>query len=70
VQIEYDAANDAANRRKHGVSLDDAELMDLAPATVVVDDRRPYGEPRFRAFGRIEGRGRCLVFSYRARRSA
>jgi len=40
--------------------------MDLAAATVVVDDRRSCGELRFRAFGRIEGRGHCLVFTLRA----
>ena len=30
-----------------------------------VDDRRDYGETRYRAFGRVNGAGRCLAFTLR-----
>ena len=34
-------------------------------AAVFVDDRRDFGETRFRAFGRIDGQGFCLAFTVR-----
>ena len=66
MEIEFDPAKDAANIAKHGVSLAEAERMDLATAAVVPDLRRDYGEMRFRAFGRIDGLTYCLVFTVRA----
>ena len=65
MDVEFDPAKDQANRAKHGLSLADAEAMDLSEAVVLVDDRSDYGEPRYRAFGRIDGRGYCLVFTWR-----
>jgi uncharacterized DUF497 family protein len=32
---------------------------------VIVDDRKDYGEERYRAFGRIGTQGYCLVFTVR-----
>ena len=32
---------------------------------VVIDDRRDYGEIRYRAFGRINGVGHMIVFTIR-----
>ena len=65
MELEFDAAKDAANIAKHGVSLADAAGLDLLAAAVFVDDRRDYGEIRFRAFGRIDGQGFCLAFTVR-----
>jgi uncharacterized protein len=64
MDIEFDPAKDAINIAKHGLSLADAAAFELADARVQVDDRFDYGETRFRAFGRVEGRGRCLVFTW------
>lgn len=61
MDIEFDAANIA----KHGLSLADAAEFDMASAIVLVDDRRDYGEPRYRAFARVNGAGRCLAFTVR-----
>ncbi len=64
MDVEFDPDKDAANFAKHGLWL--AEFVGFdAPPTVVVDDRRDYGEVRFRAFGRVNGAGRCLVFTLR-----
>ena len=30
-----------------------------------VDDRFDYGEVRYQAFGRIDGKGHCLVYTIR-----
>lgn len=61
---EFDPAKDASNIARHGLSLADFAGFDAEP-TVLVDDRKDYGEVRYRAFGRIDGRGHCLVFTYR-----
>lgn len=65
MEIEFDPAKDAANIASHGLALADAAEFDLAGAVVEVDDRKDYGETRFRAFGRMDGEGRCLVFTWR-----
>ena len=65
MDIEFDAAKDAANVEKHGLSLFDFGGFDAEPV-VLVDDRSDYGEQRFRAFGRIDGVGHCLVYTLRS----
>ncbi|MBP7003436.1 BrnT family toxin [Amaricoccus sp.] len=63
MEIEFDLAKDAANLDKHGVSLSCA--ADLEILAFVVDDRNEYGEVRYRAWGLIDGRPHCLVFTDR-----
>ncbi len=63
MDVEFDHAKDAANRIKHGLSLAQAAEFEVSSAVVRIDDRRDYGEVRYRAFGRIEGQGYCLVFT-------
>jgi uncharacterized DUF497 family protein len=46
MRIEFDPAKDAANRRKHGVSLSMAGELDWESALVWVDDRSKYYEMR------------------------
>jgi uncharacterized DUF497 family protein len=61
--VIYDPAKDAENRRKHGISLVRTSELDIRK--VLPDERRDYGEPRLRAFGFIDGKGYCLVFTPR-----
>jgi len=63
--IDFDPAKDAVNLAKHGISLARAADLDLATAFVHPDARRDYGEPRWRAYGMIEGRMHMLVFTVR-----
>lgn len=65
MEVTFDPAKDAANIAKHGLSLADAADFEMAEAVVETDTRHDYGEPRFRAFGRVDGEARCLVFTYR-----
>lgn len=65
MEITFDPAKDAINIAKHGLSLADAHRFEMSEALVEVDDRADYGETRFRAFGRIDGVGHCLVFMIR-----
>lgn len=46
MKIEFDAAKDAANQAKHGVSLNLARDLDWDAALVWIDDRFEYGEVR------------------------
>jgi uncharacterized DUF497 family protein len=46
VRIEFDPAQDASNRAKHGVSLALARELDWDAALVWVDDRYAYDELR------------------------
>lgn len=65
MNVEFDADKDEANRRKHGISLACAGAMDFDATLVVADERRDYGEQRFRALGPIEGRLHVLAFTMR-----
>jgi Uncharacterized protein conserved in bacteria len=64
---EWDNAKDAANRLKHGVGFDRAEAFDWPNAVIEEDERYEYGERRFRAFGYIDDRPYCVVFSPRGK---
>ncbi|MEQ1497721.1 MAG: BrnT family toxin [Novosphingobium sp.] len=64
MEIVFDPAKDAINRAKHGLSLADAAAFELGSAVVELDGRFDYGEMRFRAFGRVDGQARCLVFAW------
>lgn len=62
-KIIFDAAKDAANVAKHGVSLALADEMVIE--AIRIDDRKDYGEPRWRAFGLVGSTFYCLVFTNR-----
>jgi hypothetical protein len=64
MRIVFDPVKDAANRDKHGISL--ARAVDFEIGEVVEDDRRDYGEARYRAFGFVDGVAHCLVFVVQA----
>ncbi|MCO4862552.1 BrnT family toxin [Cupriavidus sp. WGlv3] len=65
MEIEFDLAKDAINQRHHGLSLAAAGLMDFNNALLKIDDRKPYGETRYIAYGPIGARLYCLVFTMR-----
>ena len=57
MEIEFDAAKNAANIEKHGISLARAAELDLL--AYVADDR--FAEPRFRLYGMIDGEAYCVA---------
>jgi uncharacterized DUF497 family protein len=65
MRIEFDPAKDAANLEKHGLSLAEAEAIDLDRAVRIEDRRRDYGEARYIAYGPIEGRLHCFCYTVR-----
>lgn len=66
MQGEWDQSKSDINKAQHGLAFADFEGFDGEPV-VVVDDRTNYGEQRFRAFGRIEGKGYCVVYTMRGK---
>lgn len=65
MDVTFDPAKDAANIAKHGLSLADFQGFDGEP-DVAIDDRFDYGETRYQARGRIDGKGFCLVYTVTA----
>jgi uncharacterized DUF497 family protein len=63
---DFDPTKEAINLSMHGVSL--ARWVDLDVFAIVRDDRFDYGEPRYRAYGLLDGVSYCLVFTVRNER--
>ena len=62
MEISFDPAKNARNIRERGLPFARAAEFDFDSAVFSVDTRRDYGETRFRAFGRLDGRVHVLVF--------
>ena len=63
--FEWDSNKEEENIRKHGVNFTAASQIRDGWVFERVDDRRDYGEVRFLAFGKIEGRVLAVVFTRR-----
>lgn len=63
--IVFDSDKDAASIAKHGVSLLRADEIQMDEALIEVDDRFDYGEPRWIAYGELDGRLHVLAFTVR-----
>jgi uncharacterized DUF497 family protein len=53
VLLEWDEAKRLSNLEDHGVDFKDAALIFERPVLLAEDKRNDYGEPRFRALGRV-----------------
>lgn len=62
MNITYDPAKCATNIEQRGLSFERVADLDFQTATFIVDDRRDYGETRFRSLGFLDGRLHALVF--------
>jgi uncharacterized protein len=60
---DYDPAKDAINFSRHGISL--SRWVDLEIRAIVPAGPFDYGEPRYRAYGLIDGVAYFLVFTTR-----
>ena len=63
---DFDPAKDKINRSKHGISL--ARWVDMDIRAIVGAEPFDYGDPRYRAYGFIDGIAHCLVFTVRNER--
>ena len=58
MEITYDPAKNATNIEQRGLSFERVADFDFETALFSVDDRRDYGETRYRGFGYLH----ALVF--------
>ncbi len=66
-RFEWDSDKDAANRKKHGVSLQRAQYAFVDPRRVIAKDlTHSQSEDRFYCFGEVEGGILTVRFVYRA----
>lgn len=55
MRFEWDEAKNLSNRRKHGVSFEEAAAVFRDPLCVSVQDRIEGGELRWQTLGLVEG---------------
>ncbi|TAL97567.1 MAG: BrnT family toxin [Rhodanobacter sp.] len=67
MEISYDPAKNAANIAAGRPSFGEVARFDFQTAVFTVDDRRDYGETRYRGFGFLDQRLHALVFVETAR---
>jgi uncharacterized protein len=65
MEFEWDEAKDAENRRKHGLALADAVLLDWDSGLETEDERIGYGEKRFRLLAMLETRLHVCIYTLR-----
>ena len=65
MDYEWDENKNRVNRKKHGLSFDDAEIVFSGPVLTVEDTRRDYGEQRFSTLGTLAGRVVYIVHTQR-----
>ena len=53
MEFEWDQSKDRANRRKHGISFEEAKHIFDGPVLTRVDDREDYGEVREISLGTL-----------------
>jgi uncharacterized protein len=63
MKIEFDPTKNSQNIHERGLSFEQAHEFNFESALFEVDDRKDYGEIRFRAFGYFEQRLHTLVFT-------
>jgi uncharacterized DUF497 family protein len=55
IRFEWDEAKNLSNRRKHGITFEEACAAFLDPLYVSVQGRKEDGEPRWLTLGIVEG---------------
>ena len=68
MDISFDTAKNARNVSECGLSFALVEQFEWSGAVIDEDERKDYGERRFRVLGFIEGRLHAVVFTPRAGR--
>lgn len=66
MHISFDPAKCERNERERGLSFSLVEQLDWSKAVIKEDDRKEYGERRYRVLGFIGGRLHAVVFTPRA----
>ena len=65
MKLSYTKIKNIGNIQKHGISLDDARLLDWDSLIFIEDKRKDYGEVRLVGFTPIAHRLYCIVYTER-----
>jgi uncharacterized protein len=66
MSILFDPAKSMINRERHGYELSNFWGFDPDPVPSTAEDLRfDYGEARYRAFGRINGKAHMIAYTVR-----
>jgi len=65
MKLTYDQAKNAKNIEERGLPFAMVSDIDWTETVIIEDTRKDYGERRFRAFGRVDGRLFAVVFTPR-----
>ena len=65
MKIEFDPAKSEKNARERGLAFNLVADFDFDSAQIVKDERRDYGEVRYRAVGRLNDAVAVVVFTIR-----
>ena len=65
MEFEWDEAKHARNLRERGIGFDDGARIFDGPVLLWMDNRREYGEDRFRAVGESAGDILHVAFTWR-----
>lgn len=63
MEVSFDPIKNTLNIELRGLSFERAAEFEFATAWIVVDDRKDYGETRYRAIGFLAERLHALVFT-------
>lgn len=61
----WDERKRASNLAKHDIDFPAAARIFDGPVLEAPDDRRDYGELRIKAYGEVEGRVLCVIYTWR-----
>lgn len=67
-ELEWDDAKNKLNIVKHGMDFEDSYKIFANPVVAHRDERMSYGEERWIAFGKLEGRTVTIVYTFREER--
>jgi len=63
--LEWDETKPETNRVKRGFGFEIANRFEWSSAFVERDDRKDYGEVRYRAFGKAGELKLCIAYTFR-----
>jgi len=65
MNIEYDSIKNQINQHKHGISLEQASLIEWDTLLSIPDSREDYGENRYIGYAIMNNRLYCVVYTDR-----
>lgn len=65
MKFGFSQLKNLSNLQKHGISLEDAKLLDWSLLLFIEDERKDYGEVRLIGYAPLGNRLYCIVYTER-----